>query len=470
MQTTEQPEGTTEGVASGPANGSVQIKRGLDLPIVGAPRQEIAAGPQISSCAIIGDDFVGLKPRMLVNEGDRVQLGQPLFEDKRFEAIKYTAPAGGVVRAVNRGARRVLQSVVIQIDDSAEPVQFAKCAAGDIGGLSREQVVENLLASGLWTALRTRPYSKVANPEGAPAAVFITAIDTRPLAGDPAVVIGEAAEDFANGVRILSKLTEGVTHVCHAADATLPQPSEPGIRYTGFEGPHPAGLVGTHIHFLDPVAADHAVWHIGYQDVIAVGELFRTGVLPTSRVVAISGPAAGDPRLVRARRGASIAELVEGEVSGDGNVRVISGDVLTGGHAVDAFAFLGAFDTQVTLLPEGNHQDFFGWIIPSMEKFSTARVHLSSLLGLDKIKFHTNLNGSPRAMIPVGLYEDVMPMDILATQLLRAILVLDTETAQQLGALELDEEDLALCSYVCMSKYEYGLALRANLDKIEAEG
>ena len=317
--------------------------------------------------------------------------------------------------------------------------------------------------------MRTRPYSKVPDPASTPAAIFVAAMDTRPLAGDPAVIIGAAAEDFANGVRLLSKLTDGATHVCHAPDATLPQPAEAGIRFTSFDGPHPAGLAGTHIHFLEKVTAERKVWTIGYQDVIAIGELFRTGVLPTSRVVAITGPAASNPRLVRARRGASVAELVSGEISGD-NVRVISGDVLTGRHAVSPLDYLGAFDSQVTLLPEGDHRDFFGWIIPSMEKFSTARVHLSSLLGLDKLKFHTNMNGSPRAMVPVGLYEDVMPMDILATQLLRAILVLDTETAQQLGALELDEEDLALCSYVCMSKYEYGMALRANLDKIEAEG
>jgi len=469
MQTTGQSEGTAQ-AARGPANGSVGIKRGLNLPIVGSPRQEISAGPQITSCAIIGDDFNGLKPRMLVEEGARVRRGQALFEDKRYEGVCYTAPAGGVVRAVNRGARRVLQSVVIQIDEAEEPVQFATCAAGDIGGLSRAQVVESLLASGLWTALRTRPYSKVANPQTTPTALFITAIDTRPLAGDPAVIIGAAAEDFANGVRILAKLTDGVTHVCHAPSAALPQPAEAGIRFTSFDGPHPAGLVGTHIHFLDPVSAHHSVWHIGYQDVIAVGELFRTGALPSGRVVAISGPAASNPRLVRAIRGASIDELTGGEVRHDGGVRLISGDVLTGRTATGSFAYLGAFDNQVTLLPEGNHQDFFGWIIPSAEKFSTARVHLSSFLGLDRIKFHTNLNGSPRAMIPIGLYEDVMPMDILATQLLRAILVLDTETAQQLGALELDEEDLALCSYVCMSKYEYGMALRANLNKIEAEG
>ncbi|MDU9005371.1 Na(+)-translocating NADH-quinone reductase subunit A [Sedimentitalea todarodis] len=449
---------------------NVVLSRGLDLPIDGAPRgDEIEMAVDVAACAVVATDFVGLKPRMLVEEGDKVSLGQPLFEDKRFEGVAYTAPAAGQVRAINRGARRVLQSVVIQIENRDDAVEFQSVSGDALTGLSRDDVVKNLLASGLWTSLRTRPYSKVPDPATTPSAIFITAIDTRPLAGDPAAVIAAASEDFANGVAILSRLTEGTTHVVHRTGAELPALSGANVAVTSFSGPHPAGLVGTHIHFLDPVDGNKMVWHIGYQDVIAVGELFRTGRLPTTKVVAIAGPAAVNPRLVRTRRGASLAELVHGESSSD-NLRVISGDVLSGVHAHGALNYIGSFDNQITLLPEGNHRDFFGWIIPSSKKFATAKVHLSSLLGLDKIKFHTNLNGSPRAMIPIGLYEDVMPMDILATQMLRAILVSDTDVAQQLGALELDEEDLALCSYVCMSKYEYGLALRVNLDKIEAEG
>lgn len=451
-------------------SGNIALRRGLDLPIDGAPTDDtIEAAAEVATCAVIAADFVGLKPRMLVAEGDKVALGQPLFEDKRFDGVVYTAPASGQVRAINRGARRALQSVVIQIEQNDDAVEFQTVTTDTLDGLSREDVVKNLLASGLWTALRTRPYSKVPDPTTTPAAVFVTAIDTRPLAGNPATVIAEASEDFANGVAILSKLTEGTTHVVHQTGANLPAVSGANVSVSSFDGPHPAGLVGTHIHFLDPVDAGKSVWHMGYQDVIAVGELFRTGHLPTTRVVAISGPAASNPRFVRTRRGASMAELVQGETSSD-NYRAISGDVLSGRQAEGAFNYVGTFDSQVTLLPEGNHRDFFGWIIPSKRKFATAKVHLSSLLGFDKLKFHTNLNGSPRAMIPIGLYEDVMPMDILATQLLRAILVSDTDVAQQLGALELDEEDLALCSYVCMSKYEYGLALRVNLEKIEAEG
>ena len=409
---------------SEPDSGAIKIKRGLDLPIEGAPVQEVDAGRSVVSCAVTASDFVGLKPRMLVEEGERVRLGQPLFEDKRFDGVKFTSPAGGVVRAINRGARRVLQSVVIQIDENDPPAAFETCDADAIDGLSRDQVVGNLLASGLWTALRTRPYSKIPDPASAPAAIFVTAMDTRPLSANPAVVIGEASEDFANGVRILARLTDGTCHVCHAEGADLPRASSQNVRYSAFSGQHPAGLVGTHIHFLEPVGSERTVWHIGYQDAIAVGELFRTGVLPTRRVVALSGPAAKAPRLLRTRVGAFMPDLAGEELADPNqNVRLISGDVLSGRAADEAHAYLGMFDSQITLLPEGDHRDFFGWIIPSIEKFSTARVHLSSLFGLNKLKFHTNLNGSPRAMVPVGLYEEVMPLDILATQLLRAILV-----------------------------------------------
>ena len=362
--------------------------------------------------------------------------------------------------------------MVIEIDDAAEAESFDRCDADEIAELPAERVKENLLRCGLWPSFRTRPYSKIPAPETTPAAIFVSAMDTRPLSGDPAVVIEDASDDFLNGVKLVARLTEGATYVCHRAGAALPDASGERIRFAAFDGPHPAGLPGTHIHFLDPVHAEKTVWHVGYQDVIAIGRLFRTGRLPTERVIAISGPSAKTPRLVRTRVGASIPDVLGGVAPADDgqDVRVISGDVLTGRTATGPLTFLGHFHNQITLMPEGNQREVFGWIIPSARKFATAKVHLSSLFGLDKVKLNTSLQGSPRAMVPIGLYEDVMPLDILATQLLRALLVMDTDEAQALGALELDEEDLALCSYVCMSKYEYGMALRACLDKIEAEG
>lgn len=452
--------------------GTIAIRKGLDLPIDGAPGTDIEDGPSITTCAVIGTDLVGLKPKMLVEDGEVVKLGQALFADKRFEGVVVTAPAGGRIQAINRGARRVLESIVIEIDDDAEAETFETCAADKIADLAADKVKENLLRSGLWPSLRTRPYSKIPSPETAPAAIFISAMDTRPLAGDPTVTIRDAGDDFSNGVKLVAKLTEGATYICHRTGADLPKAEGASVRFAAFDGPHPAGLVGTHIHFLDPVHAEKTVWHIGYQDVIALGRLFRTGRLPTERVIAISGPVAKNPRLVRTRFGASIPDLLgDAPAIEDGrDIRAISGDVLTGRTAAGSLTYVGRFHDQVTLMPEGNQREAFGWVIPSAEKFSTARVHLSSFFGLDKVKLNTSLQGSPRAMVPIGLYEDVMPLDILPTQLLRALLVTDTDEAQALGALELDEDDIALCAYVCMSKYEYGMALRACLDKIEAEG
>lgn len=449
-----------------------QLKKGLDLPISGTPEQKIEDGPAITSCAVVGTDYLELRPKMLVAEGDRVRLGQPLFADRRFESVVYTAPASGRVRAINRGPRRVLESVVIDIDinEQDEPISFVRYETQEIQNLDRDRIKDNLLASGLWTVLRTRPYSRVPDPESTPAAIFITAMDSGPLAPDAAVVIREAPGDFSNGVSLLAKLTDGTTYLCHRAGADIPEAAGDNTVRATFEGPHPAGLAGTHIHLLDPVHTEKTVWHVSYQDVMAIGALFRTGHLPTERVISLAGPAAKRPRLVRSRVGASTTALVEGETT-DAEVRVIAGNVLTGRAANGPFAYLGRFHQQITLMEEGRKRELFGWLIPSMRKFSTANVHLSSLFGsARRFAMNTSLNGSPRAMVPVGLYEDVMPLDILPTQLLRALLILDTDDAQALGCLELDEEDLALCSYVCLSKYEYGVALRANLKKIEAEG
>jgi Na+-transporting NADH:ubiquinone oxidoreductase subunit A len=457
--------------SAGAAAGGFQIKKGLDLPLDGAPGVTIEEGPDIGSCAVIGTDYIGLKPKMLVEEGEVVSLGQPLVADKRHDDVVLTAPAGGRVQAINRGHRRILESVVIAIDEKADAVAFDEHDDKQIDGLAVEAIKATLLKSGLWPSLRTRPYSKIPDPKTTPAAIFVTAIDTRPLAADPAVIIKDAAEDYAAGLKLVAKLTDGNIYICHGSSADLPKVDIAKVQHAAFSGPHPAGLVGTHIHFLDPVHAEKTVWHLGYQDVIAIGRLFRTGRLPTERIIAVSGPAASKPSLIRSRIGVYIPDLLgEGATKNDGDVRIISGDVLNGHQATGTYSFLGRFHQQVTLMPEGNQREAFGWMIPSVRKFATANVHLSSLFGLDKIKLNTSLQGSPRAMVPIGLFEEVMPLDILATQLLRALLVMDTDDAQALGALELDEEDVALCSYACMSKYEYGMALRACLNKIEAEG
>ena len=443
----------------------INIKKGLDLPITGNPEQAISDGQKVTQVALIGPDYVGMKPTMAVQEGDRVKKGQVVFTDKKTEGVQYTAPASGVVKAVNRGERRVFLSLVIEIDGNEEET-FTSYSADKLGSLSADDVEKNLVASGLWTTIRTRPFSKVPAVGTRPQAVFINAMDTNPLAADPQVVISADAEAFKQGVTVLSRLSEGKTFVCKAAGASIPTA---GVEQTEeFAGPHPAGLTGTHIHFLHPVSESRTVWSVGYQDVIAIGKLFTTGKLSTDRVVALAGPQVNKPRLVRTQVGASLTELTKGELK-TGENRMISGSVFGGRTAADELGFLGRYHTQISVLEEGRDRPMLHYLRPGFDRFSVMPIYITKLMN-KLFDFTTTTNGSERAMVPVGAYERIMPLDILPTQLLRALIVEDMESAIALGGLELDEEDLALCSFVCPGKYEYGPILRKNLTTIEAEG
>ncbi|WP_303787071.1 Na(+)-translocating NADH-quinone reductase subunit A [Azovibrio restrictus] len=444
----------------------IRIKRGLDLPITGAPEQRIEPARPVRSVAVIGFDYHGMKPTMAVQVGDRVRLGQVLFSDKKTPGVHFTAPGAGVVSAIHRGAQRVLQSVVIDLDgDEAE--SFAAYSDHELPDLAPDKVRQNLQQSGLWTALRTRPFSKVPAVDSTPSSIFVTAIDTHPLAADPGLVIAEHRADFRRGVQVLTRLAR--VFLCAGEHGEIPGADLPGVHCARFAGPHPAGLPGTHIHFLDPVDAHKTVWHIGYQDVIAVGKLFSTGQLWTERVVALGGPVVDRPRLLRTRLGASLDDLVQGEIK-FGDVRVISGSVFGGRTASGPFAWLGRYHQQVSCLREGKEREFLHYLRAGVDKHSVMNLYLSKLMPGKCFDFTTSTNGSPRAMVPIGNYEEVMPLDILPTQLLRYLIVGDTEMAQKLGCLELDEEDLALCTYVCAGKYEYGPILRDNLTRIEKEG
>jgi Na+-transporting NADH:ubiquinone oxidoreductase subunit A len=444
----------------------IKIKRGLDIPIQGAPRQVIEDAPAARAVALVGFDYIGMKPTMAVREGERVKCGQVLFTDKKTEGVCYTAPAAGTISAINRGARRVLQSVVIEVDgEDAET--FDTCTADALPEPSA--IREQLVRSGQWTAIRTRPYSKVPAPESEAAAIFVTAVDSQPLAADPTVVISQQSQAFSLGQDILATLTTGKVYLCTAGRAEIPTGNASNIEHAQFAGPHPAGLAGTHVHFLEGVSATKVVWTIGYQDVIAIGRLFLDGRLYTDRVIALAGPQVEQPRLLRTRVGADLQALCAGQIK-NGDNRVISGSVLGGRAVQGATAYLGRYHNQVSVLLEGRQREFMGWISPGFKKHSNLGIYFTSIFGTKPLAMTTNTNGSERAMVPVGSYEKVVPMDMLPTQLLRALIVGDTEMAQALGCLELEEEDLALCSYVCPGKYEYGPILRETLTRIEKEG
>ena len=443
----------------------IAIKKGLDLPIAGAPEQVIEDGPAIGKVAVLGVDSIDLRPTMAVSEGDSVKKGQLLFEDKKTPGVCYTAPASGTVIGVHRGPKRALLAVVIEVAGDAEE-RFEQHVGTAPDQLSRQQVRDTLVASGLWTALRTRPYSKVPVPDSAPHSIFVTAIDTHPLAADPQAVLREREDDFARGLTLLGKLTDGPVYVCKAPGTSTPTAEAQVVE---FAGPHPAGLPGTHIHFLDPVGAAKTVWHIGYQDVIACGKLFATGSLWTKRVVALGGPQVARPRLLHTRQGACLSELTVGQLQ-PGENRVIAGSVLAGRVASGPLDFLGRYHAQVSVLAEGREREFLGWQKPGIDKFSIKNVFASKLRPNRLFDFTTSTEGSDRAMVPIGSYEQVMPLDIRATLLLRALIVEDTDRAQALGCLELDEEDLGLCTFACPGKHEYGPILRRNLARIEREG
>ena len=454
----------------------VKIYKGMDIPLSGEPEQIIHEGVPVKSIAVVGDDYIGMKPTMSVKVGDTVKAGEILFSDKKTEGVHYTSPVSGKVSSVNRGERRVLQSVVVDIVGN-EKLKFKHYSPIELSVLDRDLVVDNLVASGLWTSIRTRPYSKVPSPSSeAPNSIFVTAIDTNPLAVNPEVVISERSEDFNNGLSALKRLTAGPLHLCVSGNSKLTGSDVDGVLEQRFTGPHPAGLAGTHIHFIDPVSDKKTVWVVGYQDVLAIGTLFTTGYLDSRRVVSLCGPQMIKPRLIRTIIGADISELIKNELHG-GESRVISGSILSGrtaslAYADGVFSFLGRYHTQITAILEGHQREFLRYASLGVNRHSVLPIYLSSIGSAKekKFNFNTNTNGSERAMVPIGNYEKVMPLDVLPTQLLRALIVGDTEVAQKLGCLELEEEDLALCSYVCVGKYEYGPILRNNLSRIEKEG
>ncbi|MCA9039751.1 MAG: Na(+)-translocating NADH-quinone reductase subunit A [Planctomycetaceae bacterium] len=450
----------------------ITISKGLRLPIQGEPKQEIEEGAPVSKVALVANDYYGMKPTMVVSEGDIVKKGDVLFTDKKTEGVCYTAPAAGKVVEINRGAKRVFQSIVIE-KSGDDAVHFESYADSDILSLGADQVRDLLVKSGMWTVFRTRPYSRVPAIDSKPRSIFVTAIDTHPLAPDPELIIKQNELAFLQGLKVLCRLTDRKVFLCRGKGGSLPGADLSMVEEHEFAGPHPAGLPGTHIHFLDPASEERVVWHVDYQNVIAIGRLFTEGVLSTERVIALAGPSVKNPRLIRTHVGANLSDVVRDqlEITEGRKNRIISGSVFGGRTAEGPFDYLGRFHNQVSVLPEGNEREFLGWQSPGLSKFSVTRAFASALRMMDSsLPFTTATHGSKRAMVPIGSYEKVMPLDILPTQLLRAIIVGDTEDAKALGCMELDEEDLALCTFVCPGKYEYGPMLRSCLTQIEKDG
>lgn len=450
-----------------------EIDKGLDLPLAGAPDQRIdPTEKKVEFVAVTGPDYVGMKPTLFVEPGQRVLAGELLFEDKKNPGVKFTAPAAGTVEAVHRGDKRSFRSVVIKPDagDKAdESVAFEAVAPDDLESYCSCKTQETLVNSGLWTALRTRPFSRIPKIGTTPSSIFVNAMDTNPGAPDPAVIIAERPDDFINGLKVLSRLCGRIWLCKSPKGIDIPGDDLAAVETAVFDGPHPAGLAGTHIHYLDPVGPGKTVWTIGYQDVMAIGKLFTTGRYPTERVVALSGPMVKTPRLIRTRVGACLYCLTNGELK-DGPVRIISGNALCGRTVEgNGLACLGPYVNQITVIGDGNPRELFGWTMPGWRKFSAARTVASSWLPKWPYKMTTALGGGYRAVFPNPAFDTIQPLDLMPEFLFKALEVGDIESAEKLGALELDEEDVALCTLVDFGKNDYTRTLRTMLDTIIKE-
>ncbi len=433
----------------------IRIKKGLDLPINGQPLQEVDEAVVPKTVAVVGKDYIGIKPSMAVQVGDRVKNGQLLFIQ---------------ILAIHRGARRALLSVVILLDeDREEQVEFSNLSKQKLQKLSRQEVVELLLESGLWPSLRVRPFSTVADPRTTPHSIFITAMDTNPLAPDVEKILVGNEEYFRTGLTLLSYLSEGKLFLCKGPGTAVPDVDLANLSVEEFSGPHPAGNVGTHIHFLDPVHRGKIVWYIGLQDVIGAGSLFSTGRLRKERIISLAGPGVKNPRLLKTRIGACITDLVNNEIK-QGRQRLISGSVLSGRAIDEHTAYLGKYHQQVSVLQEGAPQEFLNWLRPGLNIYSIKNVMLSKFFPHRKFDFTTSAQGEKRAIIPAYNYERVMPLDLMPLFLLRSLAIDDLDEIERLGGLELDEEDLALCGFVCPSKEDFGPMLRRNLMTLQKEG
>ena len=444
----------------------VKIKKGLDIRMKGKAVFNLISAPETELFALKPTDFPGLTPKLAVKPDDRVKVGSPLFYDKYRPEVKFTSPVSGTVTAVIRGERRRILEVVVKSDNKNTAVDFK---VGDLSSLSVEDVTKVLLSSGLWPTIRQRPFNIIANPEEKPRAIFISGFDSAPLAPDLDFVLQGLNKVFQKGVDVLSKFTGGKIHI--GVKANAPEDSVfkslNNVEITEFSGPHPAGNVGIQIHHTDPVNKGEVVWVVNPQDVVMIGRLFEKGVLDTEKVIAFVGSEVINPIYYKTKLGGSVKEMTEANTSGT-NLRYISGNALTG-TAIHREGYIGYYDQQLTVIPEGNYHEAFGWMMPRLNKYSTSMSYFSWMMPKKEFAFDTNLNGGRRNFVMTGQYEKVFPMNIYPVELLKAIIIEDFDLMENLGIYEVAEEDMALCEFVCTSKTEVQAILRKGFDYILKE-
>ena len=436
----------------------IKTSKGLNLPISGTPDPIISDTPNVTSVSLLANDFVGMKPTMMVKVGDIVKRGTKLFEDKKNPGIFFTSPAGGTVKDINRGDKRKFLSVEVEVSENedAEYFEYENTSEG---------LTELLINTGLWNAFRTRPFNRTRKVGSLPDAVFVNACDTNPLSVDPYFIIDQDRDDFKNGLEALTRLFYCPIYCTYQNNNF--EINVDKINYCQVSGPHPAGLSSTHISQLYPVSINKIAWTINYQDIISLGYLIKNKSLRTHKIIALGGPSVFKPSLISARISGNIDQLTAGKI--DNNSRVVSGSLIYGHASEGIMNYLGFYDSIISAIPDEANDIFLNWLMPGSNLHSKLNVFSSSLLKPNKFTFNVSLNGGDRAIVPVGSYDEILPMDILVPQLLKALVVGDIEQAVELGMLELAPEDLALASYICPSKYDYCSILANNLNNLYSE-
>lgn len=443
----------------------IKLRKGLDINLKGIAAKELVSVKEPGIYSLVPDDFTGVKPKVVVKEGENVLAGGPLFVDKNHPEVKFVSPVSGVVTSVERGERRKVLNIIVKADENQQYVEFGKM---NLAELNAEQVKEALMNAGLFAFFRQRPFDVVPDPTDAPQAIFVSAFDSAPLAPDFELALKGEETNFQTGLNALAKMAKTYLSI------SVKQKSEAltqakNVILTAFDGPHPAGNVGVQINHLAPIAKGNVVWTIGAEAVIFIGRLVNTGRVDLTRTVAVTGSEVLKPAYCKLKVGAQLTEVFKGNVTTDKDLRYISGNPLTG-KKVAADGYLGAFHSQLTVIPEGDEtHEMLGWIMPRFKEYSTSRSYFSWLLGKKQYKIDARVKGGERHMIMSGEYDAVFPMDIYPEYLVKAIIAGDIDRMEALGIYEVAPEDFALCEFVCSSKVEVQRIVRAGLDMLRAE-
>ena len=442
----------------------VKLRKGLKIKLKGNAEKALETLPVPATVALKPTDFPGLTPKLSVKADRVVKAGDALFYDKYYPEIVFTAPVGGKVVSINRGERRKILEIVVEANESAGSVEFTKA---DPTSLSEEEIKEQLLKSGLWPFIKRRPYGVIASPNEKPISIFISTFDTAPLAPDYYFIIEGQLDTFQTGINALAKLTEGKVNL--GINSSSKFSTVKNVEIIQFDGPHPAGNVGIQIANTSPLNKGDIIWTINAQDVLFIGRLFETGKVDFSKMFALTGSEVENPKYYKTILGAPVASLTDGKLKQeDYNQRIISGNVLTG-TKVKQQCYLSYYDSQVSVIPEGDDYELMGWATLGINKFSATKTFISSLFPKKEYELNANLHGGDRAFVVSGQYEKLVPMDILPVHLLKAILVNDIDKMEQLGIYEVVEEDFALCEYACTSKIEVQKILRQGINTMIKE-